>query len=80
MYLTWGCTRYTAVVTVKTTASRYNDNKITIFFFSSARLSTATANGTVTFFSKNFTNVLHWDAAEPKYPEEKLLYSVQYYR
>ncbi|XP_037309435.2 interferon lambda receptor 1 [Pungitius pungitius] len=38
----------------------------------------STINGKVSFDSKNFHNVLHWDAAEPACPGEEVLYSVRY--
>ncbi|KAL6109721.1 il22ra1 [Pungitius sinensis] len=38
----------------------------------------STVNGKVRFDSKNFHNVLHWDAAEPARPGEEVLYSVRY--
>ncbi|XP_070691308.1 interferon lambda receptor 1 [Pempheris klunzingeri] len=38
----------------------------------------STGNGKVFFVSRNFYNILHWDPGKPAFPEEKVLYSVQY--
>ncbi|XP_034468093.1 interferon lambda receptor 1 [Hippoglossus hippoglossus] len=40
----------------------------------------STGDGEVRFVSKNFHNVLHWDAVEPTSAGEQVLYSVQYQR
>ncbi|KAM4736353.1 interferon lambda receptor 1 [Anableps anableps] len=40
----------------------------------------STGNGRVYFISKNFYNVLHWDPVKPDFPDQKVLYSVQYWR
>ncbi|XP_061676899.1 interferon lambda receptor 1 [Syngnathoides biaculeatus] len=40
----------------------------------------STGNGKVYFNSKNFFNVLHWDARESSHPDQKVFYSVQYKR
>ncbi|XP_035991142.1 interferon lambda receptor 1 [Fundulus heteroclitus] len=40
----------------------------------------STGNDRVRFVSKNFYNVLHWDHVEPRFPGQKVLYSVQYWR
>ncbi|XP_067456990.1 interferon lambda receptor 1 [Thunnus thynnus] len=39
----------------------------------------STGNSTVTFISKNFYNVLHWEPAKPAFTGEKILYSVKYW-
>ncbi|XP_068180208.1 interferon lambda receptor 1 isoform X2 [Antennarius striatus] len=38
----------------------------------------STGSGKVYFVSRNFDNILHWNAAEPAFPDENLTYSVQY--
>ncbi|XP_061531673.1 interferon lambda receptor 1 [Phycodurus eques] len=49
---------------------------IILLLFCYASLSTS--NGKVYFHSKNFYNVLHWDAAESSFPDQKVFYSIQY--
>ncbi|XP_070768709.1 interferon lambda receptor 1 [Enoplosus armatus] len=39
----------------------------------------STGNGRVSFVSRNFNNVLHWDPVNPAFPGEKILYNVQYW-
>nr|XP_057909770.1 interferon lambda receptor 1 isoform X2 [Doryrhamphus excisus]XP_057909771.1 interferon lambda receptor 1 isoform X2 [Doryrhamphus excisus] len=53
-------------------------NVIILLLFCYACLSTG--DNKVFFHSKNFYNVLYWDEAEPSFPDEKILYSVQYRR
>ncbi|XP_068613746.1 interferon lambda receptor 1 [Brachionichthys hirsutus] len=38
----------------------------------------STGSGKVHFVSRNFNNTLHWDAAQPAFPEEDITYSVEY--
>ncbi|KAG7476243.1 Tissue fac domain containing [Solea senegalensis] len=50
-----------------------------LLLFCYACLSIESGNGRVRFISKNFNNTLHWEAVEPAYPGEEMLYSVQYW-
>lgn len=50
-----------------------------LLLFCYACLSVGTGNGRVHFISKNFNNILHWEAVEASYPGEKMLYSVKYW-